>query len=130
MRHSILTENAVKSIDNSFATLSGIDELAAMLGVTKCHLIRTFTADTGASPGKRLVARRISAAILILCHRDYSIETVANMVGYSGANYFCKAFRHIVGESPGAFRQGQAAHPPLSFGDRQLLEKLDKLAHT
>ncbi|MCL1895549.1 MAG: AraC family transcriptional regulator [Clostridiales bacterium] len=127
-----LTEKAAKSIEDGFAHLSGIDELAMMLGVTKCHLIRTFTTDTGAPPGKCLAARRISAAMLILRHRDYSIDTVANMVGYSGANYFCKAFRRAAGESPGAYRQRQAAasQPPLSTADKNLLERLDRLAHT
>ena len=132
MRQNNLTEKAIASIDGGFALLSGIDELAGMLGVTKCHLIRAFTADTGISPGKRLAARRISAAMLILRHRDYSIDTVANMVGYSGANYFCKAFRRAAGESPGAYRQRQAAasQPPLSTADKNLLERLDRLAHT
>ena len=131
MHGNTLAEKAAAIIEDGFAHLSGVDELAGRLGVTKCHLVRAFAAATGAPPGKRLAARRISAAMLILLHRDYSIETVANMVGYSGANYFCKAFRRASGESPGAYRRERADSPlqPLSGEDRRLLEKLDRLAH-
>ena len=125
-----LTGKAIATIEANFALLSGVDELAGQLGVAKCHLIRAFKSQAGLTPGQYLVSTRIKAAKLILCHRAYSVEAVANMVGYSGANYFCKVFRRAVGESPHAWRARQAQPPALSDTEKTLIEYLDRLSHT
>ena len=145
MSIDVLTEKAIATIENSFALLPGVAELADMLGVTDCHLIRCFKAGTGLSPGQYLVRTRVRVAKLLLIHRGYSIEATAQMVGFSGANYFCKVFRRATGLSPGAYRtqhspplQGtgqEAGGSPLDTGglspaDKALLEKLDRLTHT
>ena len=125
-----LTEKAIAIIKDDFAFLSGIDELAEMLGVTTCHLIRSFKSATGISPGQYLISIRIDIARLILSNRDYSVDTVANMVGFSGANYFCKVFRRVTGQNPTAYRVLQKSRPGLTDTDAQLLETLDQLVHT
>lgn len=80
--------------------------------MSKSHLIRTFTAEVGESPGKFLQRERIDAAKLLLLNREYPVETVANMTGYAGANYFCKVFRRLTGESPGEYRARASAPLP------------------
>ena len=153
-----LAEKAIRIIEEGFPLLSGIDELAERVGVTKCHLIRVFKAQTGVSPGCYLVATRLNAAKLLLAHRGYSVEAIAHMVGYSGANYFCKAFKRDASESPLAYRARHAPavpagkkgsvhasrHAPaapvgeampgvdnaLSEKERALLDRLDRMSHT
>lgn len=56
--------------------------------------------------------RSIDAAKLLLLNREYPVETVANMTGYAGANYFCKVFRRLTGESPGEYRARASAPFP------------------
>lgn len=109
---SELVRGAIDLIRSEPAFLAGVDELAEKLGVSKSHLIRTFTAEVGESPGKFLQRERIDAAKLLLLNREYPVETVANMTGYAGANYFCKVFRRLTGESPGEYRARASAPLP------------------
>ena len=109
---SELVQGAIDLIRSEPAFLAGVDELAEKLGVSKSHLIRTFTAEVRESPGKFLQRERIDAAKLLLLNREYPVETVANMTGYAGANYFCKVFRRLTGESPGEYRARASAPLP------------------
>ncbi len=92
-------------MEEDYSLLGGVDELSERLGVTKHHLIRTFTAREGVSPGQYLRRIRLENAKLLLAYREYSVDAIAGMVGYSGGNYFCKVFRQAEGLSPGQFRE-------------------------
>lgn len=123
--YSILVQDAINRMYEDFAFLTGIDDLAEELGVTKSHLIRKFSTETGITPGKFLQSVRLEHAKLMLLGRDYSVEAIANMVGYSGANYFCKVFRRETGESPAQYRM---EHTPQILNQEQL-DQLEELEH-
>ena len=116
-------------IEKSFPMVSGVDELADMLGVSKCHLIRVFKTETGVTPGLYLEHIRIKHAKYLLAYRNYSIETTAQLVGYSGANYFCKVFRKACDMTPVGFRKKKPL-PVLSQEDRQWLKDIDTRSFT
>ncbi|MEM1485095.1 AraC family transcriptional regulator [Oscillospiraceae bacterium PP1C4] len=128
-QYSPLVRQAIEMIRQDYAFLSGIDELADTLGVTKSHLIRSFAASDVVSPGKYLQEVKVDNAKLMLQNRDYTIEMIANMVGYSGANYFCKVFRRVTGESPGEYRAQQLAPAALDLESKHRLEKLEGRYH-
>lgn len=120
-----LVREAVQIMEEEYSLLSGIDELGDRLGVTKHHLIRTFTARMGISPGQYLRRIRLENAKLLLAYREYSVDAVAGMVGYSGGNYFCKAFRQAEAISPGQFRAKHRAQPDATINERlAYLERL------
>ena len=123
-----LVRQAISIIREEYAFLAGVEELAQMLEVTKPHLIRTFTKATGMSPGKYLVQVKMENACLMLQNRDYSIDMIASMVGYSGANYFCRVFRQHTGESPGEYRARHFA-PSTSREKEQKLKELEGIYH-
>lgn len=100
-----LVRDALRIMEEDYSLLGGVDELSERLGVTKHHLIRTFTAREGVSPGQYLRRIRLENAKLLLAYREYSVDAIAGMVGYSGGNYFCKVFRQAEGLSPGQFRE-------------------------
>lgn len=127
--YSSLVQNAISIMRERFAFLSGVEELAEELGVTKNHLIRTFTAETGKSPGKFLQSIKLDNAKLMLQNRDYSIEMVADMVGYSGSNYFCKVFRRVTGESPGEYRARNLKPVALDLENQRRLKRLESMYH-
>jgi len=96
-----LVKDAISLIECNYAFLYGIDDLAAQLEVTKPHLIRTFTASAGISPGKYLTRIRIYHAQLLLSSgSDTPMEMVAGACGYSCANYFSKVFKKHTGLTP------------------------------
>lgn len=103
----LLVEAALGILEEEFATLDGIEEVADRLGVTSNHLIRQFTNYVGLSPGRYLKLRRLDYAKELLSQSDISVTLVAELSGFSGANYFAKAFRKETGMSPSEYA---AAH--------------------
>lgn len=109
-RLSPLVAEAVESIRNNYMALYGVEDLAEAMGVSKCHLVRVFSAEMGISPGKFLTHTRIEAAKLLLLDREYNLEMIASLCGFSGANYLCRVFRRETGTSPAAWREAAAPH--------------------
>lgn len=99
-----LVQDAIALIEAQYAYLYGIDELADLLEVTKHHLIRTFTASTGISPGKYLAEIRIrQAKRMLLSGENAPMEIIAGACGYSCGNYFSKVFKRHTGVTPSEF---------------------------
>ena len=108
-RLSPLVARAVEAIRDNYMALYGVEELSAQLGVSKCHLVRVFSSEIGMPPGRFLTSVRIEAAKLLLAEREYSLEMIAGLCGFSGANYLCRVFKRETGLSPAAWRE-TAAH--------------------
>ncbi len=108
-----LVQAAIEDIRANYAGLYGVEELSERLGVSKSHLVRTFTAAVGVPPGRYLTTVRIEAAQRLLLHREYTLDVVASLCGFSGANYLCRVFKKETGQSPAQWRAmaGHAAQP-------------------
>lgn len=107
-RLSPLVADAVLAIRQNYAGLYGVEELSGQLGVSKSHLVRVFSAEMGMGPGQYLTSVRVDAAKALLARRDYPLEVVATLCGFSGANYLCKVFKRHTGLTPAAFRTQNA----------------------
>ena len=99
-----LVQAAIEDIRANYAGLYGVEELSERLGVSKSHLVRTFTAAVGVPPGKYLTRVRVEAAQRMLLHREYTLDVVASLCGFSGANYLCRVFKKEIGQSPAQWR--------------------------
>lgn len=109
-----LVSQALAAMRQNYAGLYGVEELSDQLGVSKSHLIRVFRAAVGVPPGQYLTGVRIEAAKRLLAHREYPLEVVASLCGFSGANYLCRVFRRATGMSPAAWRAACAAAVPAA----------------
>ena len=111
-----LVQAAIEDIRANYAGLYGVEELSERLGISKSHLVRTFTAAIGVPPGRYLTTVRIEAAQRLLLHREYTLDVVASLCGFSGANYLCRVFKKETGQSPAQWRTmaGHAAQSGLS----------------
>ncbi len=109
-----LVQQAVELIRTGYGSIYGVEELADSLHVSKSHLVRVFHQTLGVTPGKYLTDTRIEAARGLLA-RGHSLEVVATLCGFSGANYLCKVFKKETGMSPAQFRRTvQPAPAPLA----------------
>jgi AraC-like DNA-binding protein len=99
-----LVKDAMEIIQTKYTYLYGVESVSDQLQVTKHHLIREFTKYVGISPGNYLKEVRMKKAASLLTGGDYSIDIIASMVGYEGANYFCKVFKSYYSISPGKYR--------------------------
>lgn len=107
-----LVAEALAAIRQNYMALYGVEELSEQLGVTKSHLVRAFKQALGVPPGKYLTNVRIEAVKTLLLTDQYSLEMIAGLTGFSGANYLCRVFKREVGISPAAWRAA-AAPPPV-----------------
>ena len=106
-----LVSEALAAIHSGYMTLYGVEELSEQLAVSKCHLVRVFTAAVGIPPGKYLTRTRIEAVKDLLLAGGHDLDTVAALCGFSGANYLCRVFKRETGLSPAAWRAANAAVP-------------------
>ena len=121
-----LVAAAIEDIRRNYAGLYGVEELSERLGVSKSHLVRTFTAAIGVPPGRYLTTVRIEAAQRLLLHREYTLDVIASLCGFSGANYLCRVFKKTTGRSPTQWRAmaGRSALPELSPEQQRLEQEL------
>ena len=115
-----LVSTAIAYMRENYAGLYGVEELSESLGVSKSHLVRVFKAAVGIPPGQYLTNVRIDAAKQLLCHREYPLEIIASLCGFSGANYLCRVFKKVTGQSPTAWR---ATAVPQPFDEHLPLEQ-------
>ena len=121
-----LVQAAMEDIRANYAGLYGVEELSERLGVSKSHLVRTFTAALGVPPGRYLTKVRVEAAMRLLLHREYTLDVIASLCGFSGANYLCRVFKKETGHSPAQWRAmaGQSLRPGLSPEESQREQEL------
>lgn len=108
-----LVAQALVQIRENYAGLYGVEELSESLGVSKSHLVRSFSAAMGMPPGQYLTRVRVDAAKQLLVHREYPLEIVASLCGFSGANYLCRVFKKQTGQTPAQWRAGNTVPAPL-----------------
>ena len=77
-------------------------------------------------PGRYLTKVRVEAAMRLLLHREYTLDVIASLCGFSGANYLCRVFKKETGHSPAQWRAmaGQSLRPGLSPEESQREQEL------
>ena len=81
-----------------------LDELAAIVGLSRFHFCVSFKRATGQTPHEWLVHLRVEKARELLAVSTMSIYQVALEVGYQTPSAFASAFRRTQGVTPSAFR--------------------------
>ncbi|WP_413290928.1 helix-turn-helix domain-containing protein [Bdellovibrio sp. HCB337] len=84
-----------------------MDTLAREVGLSKFHMIRSFTQETGTSPAKYLNKMKMEIAKQQLLLTPKSIISIANDLGFRDLSTFNKAFKNSTGLSPRNFRKQQ-----------------------
>jgi transcriptional regulator GlxA family with amidase domain len=106
-------------MDRSFAEPLDVPSLAASVGASEAHFIRTFKATFGETPHRYLQRRRIERAMFLLRTTERPVTEVCLAVGFSSLGSFSRIFSEIVGMSPSVFRlhgtPGLAAAVPACF---------------
>lgn len=96
-------------IDLHFADPITLSGLAALVGMSKFHLVRAFRATYGETPMRYVSRRRIERAQDLLRTANLTVTEICMLVGYSSLGSFSTRFTDLVGESPVAYRNRWAA---------------------
>lgn len=105
-------------IEHHFERPVTLDELAALVGLSRFHLSRSFALTTGRSFSQHLRGRRLSEAARALAAGAPDILAVALAAGYGSHEAFSRAFRDQFGLTP------DAARARASLADLKLVEPI------
>jgi AraC-like DNA-binding protein len=92
-------------LERDFRTGAGVSEFAAALGVTPTHLSRCCRQACGRSAISLLQDRRIFEARRMLAETSLPVGEIGASLGFTSPAYFTRAFQHLTGKSPTAFRR-------------------------
>jgi AraC family transcriptional regulator len=83
----------------------GLDELAALVGLSRFHFCTAFHKAVGMPPHRWLTGLRMSEAKRLLADNRLTVLQVAIAVGFQTQSAFAVAFRKAEGLSPSAYRR-------------------------
>jgi AraC-like DNA-binding protein len=82
-----------------------LGDMASVANLSERHLIRAFRAETGKTPYRFVLDRRLEFAATELRRSSKLIREVSAMCGFSSAAHFTAAFRAQFGVAPGEYRR-------------------------
>jgi AraC family transcriptional regulator len=100
-------KRAIDYIEAHLADSVSLADVASATGLTRVYFSAQFKAATGLRPHEYLVRRRIERAQEMLVGDGVPIVDVALSVGFQTQAHFSTVFKHLVGQSPHAWRQSQ-----------------------
>ncbi len=83
--------------------------LARRVGLSRTLFYERFTARVGETPAAYLTRWRMVVARMQMRRTDDGLAEIAEQVGYRSQASFHKAFKRVVGQSPGAWRRAALA---------------------
>lgn len=102
-------------VDAHLAHPWAVEELAREAGTSGEHLRRLCRSQTGRSPMRHVTHLRMRRAAALLSTQSYTVEAVAQQVGYENPFAFSTAFKRHMGLPPSAYR-GEKAVQPIQKG--------------
>ncbi|MBB4360855.1 AraC family transcriptional regulator [Bradyrhizobium sp. CIR18] len=97
-------QRALWYIESHLAEPMTLDEIAAIAGVSRFHIVRAFAAATGLPVMRYVRARRLTEAARLLANGAPNILSVALEADYGSHEAFTRAFRDQFGTTPEAVR--------------------------
>lgn len=101
-------ESIIRYINENYAGIDGLDELAGRFFISKYHFCRLFHKNLGVSVTAYLNTIKVRAACELLAREKTSLTEIATHVGFNSVSYFCKVFKSEMGISPSAYRKKYA----------------------
>jgi AraC-like DNA-binding protein len=92
------------ALDGTTSRSPTLIEMASAAGFSVNHFIRAFHQQTGVTPHRHVVLRRLERAITLLKKPGTSVAEVADGVGFATPAHFVATFRRTMGVTPGALQ--------------------------
>lgn len=86
-----------------------VESLAAMAGIKASYFSEVFKRNTGATPHKYILHKRIERAGELLAETQMPIAAIAQETGFSSQSHLTTTFSRIMGMSPGELRKRRTA---------------------
>lgn len=96
----------IKANLNEKISINNLSDKACM---SKATFYRLFKRELGISPNDFILSEKIAKAKILLAQPTAKVASISYELGFSDANYFIRAFKKIVGITPGVY-QSQVTH--------------------
>ena len=91
-------------LESSIESREKLPELLRSVGINYEYMRKIFQRQTGISPIKHLIRRRIESACAMLMDKSVPLKTIAEKLGYPSPYAFSAQFNKFMGVSPLQFR--------------------------
>lgn len=96
-----------------------VPELAGLMGASRSRFAEAFTRTLGETPARYVARIKMFQARRWIAQEGMRVAVAANRLGYDSEASFSRAFKRIIGQSPGALRSAQLhARPRTAFEAR------------
>lgn len=96
-----------KKLEEAFQEHIPLEELAQLANLDPLYLIRVFKKSVGISPHRYQIQKRV-ARVQQLLRSGSSLVEASFMCGFFDQSHMSRAFKKVVGITPGSFRNGRA----------------------
>lgn len=93
-----------------------LDELVAASGYSRFHFCRLFRKQTGQTPWRFALDRKLERARELLLGSALSVKEIAAQLGFNNPDYFAKLFKRSTGVTPNRYRGRIGISPPPRSG--------------
>lgn len=97
------TELVQKNLND---TTYGVPEFSSDMCMSRMSLYRKLQAMTGQSPSEFIRTIRLKEAAKLLREKTHTVSEIADLCGFSSANYFGKSFKGVFGVTPSQYQSG------------------------
>ncbi|MBL6752391.1 MAG: helix-turn-helix transcriptional regulator [Nevskia sp.] len=97
-------QSVLDHIDKHLHARLGLDQLAALAGVSRAAFAAGFRAATGMPAHRYITWRRVKAAEQLLRQGHHDLAYIAQETGFCSQSHFTAIFRALTGVTPGQYR--------------------------
>jgi DNA-binding NtrC family response regulator len=96
---------ALSYLSTHYAEALQVKMVAEAIGISAGHLAHLFPAEIQVTVKEFVTKIRIEVAKQLLYDRGYTLEYVAEKVGFSDASHLSRVFQRFTGDRPGTYRR-------------------------
>ena len=100
-----VARTAAVIVAEAYRDTISVADLARVLAVHPVSLARAFRREYGWTISRHVRQLRVTAAAQLLASNELTLADIALETGFSDQSHFTRAFRSVIGVSPGAFRR-------------------------
>lgn len=99
-----LVRNISEYLDEHFLDTVNLKELGDQFHLSHYYIAHVFKEETGLSPMKYIMQRRIGEAQNMLMNTSASVQEISSQLGFNSTSHLSTVFKKYVGISPVAYR--------------------------
>lgn len=105
LKKEALVRQITAYLDQHYTEPLTLEQISAALHISPSHLSHLFKRETGLSPMRYLLHRRIGEAQSLLMETALPIHTIEEQLGFGSSCHFTTAFKKYVGIAPREYRR-------------------------